>query len=84
MRDNIKNKCNSCTGSGYLLYGSTATWHGGIGGCAMTWDTCNQCWGSGDSTHPWINLKRLKAERMATAIAVQKLRKENFELRGNK
>lgn len=44
--------CPQCSGSGIKLYGSTATWRGGIGGAAMTNDVCDKCWGSG-TTNPW-------------------------------
>lgn len=48
-----KTPCKECGGSGIALYGSTATWHGGIGGAAMTYDVCDKCWGSGDDNKPW-------------------------------
>lgn len=57
----IHKQCERCEGAGSIMYGSTATWRGGIGGQAMTWDVCNQCWGSGDATRPWTNLKRVAA-----------------------
>jgi hypothetical protein len=50
-------ECQTCHGSGSRVYGSTATWKGGIGGAAMTNDVCDKCWGSGDRTRPWFNLK---------------------------
>lgn len=45
--------CKPCNGFGVRVYGSTATWHGGIGGQAITSDVCDKCWGSGDSDRPW-------------------------------
>jgi hypothetical protein len=45
--------CSDCAGWGVKLYGSTATWRGGIGGQAMTTDVCDVCWGSGDKAQPW-------------------------------
>lgn len=45
--------CLECNGSGYKLYGSTATWRGGIGGQAMTTSVCDKCWGSGSKSKPW-------------------------------
>jgi hypothetical protein len=54
--------CERCSGSGYIVYGSTATWRGGIGGAAMTNDVCNACWGSGNRHRPWANLKRVSAQ----------------------
>jgi DnaJ-class molecular chaperone len=44
--------CKRCKGTGYFEYSNTSTWHGGMGGCAMTTDVCSTCWGSG-SVHPW-------------------------------
>ena len=44
------------------MYGSTATWHGGIGGAAMTWGICDYCWGSGDVNRPWADQRKLKAD----------------------
>lgn len=57
----IETQCDRCSGSGRIVYGSTSTWRGGIGGQAMTGDVCNKCWGSGDEGHPWTNLKRVAA-----------------------
>jgi len=45
--------CLSCQGLGVKVYGSTATWRGGIGGSALTDDVCDHCWGSGDNERPW-------------------------------
>jgi DnaJ-class molecular chaperone len=45
--------CKDCGGSGYKLYGSTATWRGGVGGQMMIEDVCDKCWGSGDADRPW-------------------------------
>ncbi len=52
--------CRDCGGWGVKLYGSTATWRGGVGGAAMTSDVCNKCWGSGDANHPWPSHHRLQ------------------------
>jgi len=52
--------CPTCGGSGYRTYGNTSTWAGGMGGCAMTPDVCDACWGSGDISRPWMDLRRLK------------------------
>lgn len=49
--------CGVCGGWGRRLYGSTATWRGGVGGAAMTWDVCDVCWGSGTPQHPGENLR---------------------------
>jgi hypothetical protein len=57
----VDQACTRCQGSGGTTYGSTATWRGGIGGQAMTYDVCNLCWGSGWNNRPWTNLKRVQA-----------------------
>ncbi len=58
--------CRECGGSGYKLYGSTATWRGGIGGQAMTNDVCDYCWGSGSKSNPWPSWRKYEAlERKA-------------------
>lgn len=51
--------CEECGGAGVYAYGSTATWHGGIGGQAMTTDVCDKCWGSGNRHKPWPSHRRL-------------------------
>lgn len=56
---NKDDACKSCHGSGIVSYGSTSTWRGGIGGCAMTNDICDKCWGSGSITRKGINLRVL-------------------------
>jgi hypothetical protein len=53
--------CASCRGVGQRLYGSTATWRGGIGGAAMTEDVCDVCWGTGDSSHPGYDIRKHEA-----------------------
>jgi hypothetical protein len=58
----IGTPCERCDGIGGLLYPSTATWKGGVGGRAMTWDVCDRCWGSGDSDRPWTDLCTLQVE----------------------
>ena len=55
--------CVACRGSGVRVYGSTATWRGGIGGAAMTQDVCDRCWGSGDANRSWTDLRKLTARR---------------------
>ena len=49
----IHEACKDCDGFGIKVYGSTATYRGGIGGQMMTNDVCNKCWGSGRDKHPW-------------------------------
>lgn len=55
--------CTVCFGKGIRLYGSTATWHGGIGGAAMREDVCDKCWGSGDEEHPWTDLQKAEQNK---------------------
>ena len=50
--------CSKCSGSGVRVYGTTSTWRGGVGGCAITPDVCDQCWGSGVKDRPWTNLRQ--------------------------
>lgn len=54
--------CKECGGSGVVAYSSTATWHGGIGGQIITEAVCDKCWGSGDTTRPWLDLRRLESK----------------------
>ena len=56
--------CEGCSGTGVKLYGSTSTWRGGIGGCTMTRDVCNACWGSGSSKHKWPSHKEFEEMRI--------------------
>ncbi len=70
----IEEACETCRGSGVRAYGSTATWRGGIGGCSMTQDVCDSCWGSGDKHRKGADLRRVlntidqKAAEKALAI----------------
>jgi len=55
-KDNI---CPKCGGIGERTYSSTSTWRGGIAGQMLTDGICDTCWGSGDATRPWTNLRVL-------------------------
>ena len=57
----IETPCEQCGGTGRHTYGSTSTWRGGIGGCAMTSGVCDRCWGSGDEHRHWGNLREREA-----------------------
>lgn len=59
----VRYPCEHCRGMGARLYSSTATWRGGMGGASMTYDACDTCWGSGDSTRPWTNVRDLERKR---------------------
>ena len=52
--------CKKCSGSGVASYGSSCTWHVGIGGQMMTQDVCDKCWGSGVTNRPGVNLRQLQ------------------------
>ena len=54
--------CARCQGWGTITYGSTALWRGGMGGATLTSGVCDLCWGSGDETRPWTDLRKLEAE----------------------
>lgn len=56
-------ECQACNGIGTRVYGNTSGWRGGIGGAMMTTDVCDKCWGSGDKTRPWTNIRALEAKR---------------------
>jgi hypothetical protein len=66
--------CPSCSGSGVQVYGSTATWHSGIGGQAMTSGVCDKCWGSGKKNAPWANLKALEGRIRAYEMEIRALK----------
>tara|TARA_R100001079_G_C4450640_1_gene153554 strand:- start:2373 stop:3140 length:768 start_codon:yes stop_codon:yes gene_type:complete len=51
--------CPSCAGMGTMLYGSTSTWRGGLGGAAMTYDVCRVCWGTGDANRKGTDLEKV-------------------------
>lgn len=55
--------CEKCNGSGHRLYPNTAGWDyepGKIVGQAMTRDTCELCWGTGDESNPGYNLREVR------------------------
>lgn len=61
----VETPCPKCDGYGVRLYGSTSTWRGGMGGQALTHGVCDSCWGSGDATRQWTDLRKLETERVA-------------------
>ena len=65
----IETPCSYCRGFGTMTYGSTATWHGGMGGASMTKDVCYNCWGSGDENDHWTDLRKLRNEENARVAA---------------
>lgn len=63
----VDSPCPTCSGAGVAVYGSTSTWHGGIGGQAMTSGVCDKCWGSGDAERPWPSWRTIARERERVA-----------------
>ena len=61
----IEETCRDCGGSGRKAYPSTAVWLGGIGGCAITDDVCDRCWGTGDEQRKGANLLNMIRESEA-------------------
>lgn len=58
----VEEACKKCGGSGKVMYGSTSTWRGGIGGSAMTSGVCDSCWGSGCLLRKGTDLRQLEAQ----------------------
>ncbi len=74
--------CSRCGGLGHRAYPTSATWHGGAGGMTVTGDLCDRCWGSGDESEPFPNLKEgfrrfndelAKAKNVMSHPGVQKM-----------
>lgn len=66
----VEDPCERCGGSGVVIYGSTSTWRGGMGGSKSTRDVCPTCWGSGDRHHPWTDLRKLMSEQHQQVAAM--------------
>lgn len=64
----LKENCSRCGGKGRAHYSSGATYHGGAGTCSLAWDICDKCWGSGDETDPFDNLRE-RNERWKQRVA---------------
>ena len=60
--------CTRCGGKGRAQYSSGATYHGGAGTASMELDICDKCWGSGDETEPFDNLRE-RNERWQQRVA---------------
>jgi hypothetical protein len=58
----VETPCTSCGGRGRKVYANTGTWRGGIAGQSMTEAVCDMCWGSGDHTHPGVNLRKMEIQ----------------------
>ena len=69
----IREKCTQCNGSGTISYSGSSQWrrhkvdtnYGGRG-------ICDKCWGSGDQSRPWANLKELEI-KLGEAIDVGRM-----------
>ena len=72
IRDARHGLCGECKGAGVKLYGSTSTWRGGIGGCAMTTDVCDACWGSG-TNRAWTSHRRITELESAAVVAQKRI-----------
>jgi len=57
--EKVENLCPSCSGRGRRAYGSTSIWMGGIGGQQITSGICDECWGSGDTTRKFADLRKI-------------------------
>lgn len=64
----VESPCATCRGGGRSIYASTATWRGGIGGCVVTEDVCDVCWGTGDARRRGEDLRALR-DRQRDEIA---------------
>lgn len=69
----LEDACGGCAGAGIKVYGSTATWRGGIGGRALTSDVCNECWGSGNKHKPWPSHRAKGVRVIMTGDIVSRL-----------
>ena len=65
--------CAKCHGTGAIAYGDTSTWHGGPGGQTITRDVCDECWGSGDATQRWTDLRALRDRMRALEAQIAAL-----------
>jgi len=52
--------CPQCGGSGNKIYASSSTYMEGIGGAALTEDTCDECWGTGKQSKVGADLRKLQ------------------------
>jgi len=54
--------CRRCGGLGWRIYGSTSTWHGGMGGSSPTAGICDECWGTGRSDQTGIDQRKVRRQ----------------------
>lgn len=75
-------RCSGCEATGRKCYPNTSGWFGGVGGCAITQDLCDTCWGSGDEEYPFRNLREMTERyeaRVSQATFDSFLQKLNFQ-----
>lgn len=65
----VETPCEKCAGFGCYVYGSGATWRGGIGTASPCRDVCDSCWGSGNADAAWTDLRRLRDEEAGRVAA---------------
>lgn len=70
----VETPCAKCGGAGWRNYANTATWHGGIGGQAITAAVCDVCWGSGDVNCKGEDLRKLYARLTTLETLVKAVR----------
>lgn len=61
-RRGVNDPCDKCQGLGSYHYSSGATWRGGMGTCAFTYDVCDSCWGSGDKHRIGTDIRKLEEQ----------------------
>ena len=50
--------CERCEGLGVILYDNDTTWgRSAVATHGPVFDVCDQCWGSGDDSRPWLDLR---------------------------
>jgi hypothetical protein len=74
----IEDCCQHCGGTGKYVYGTTATWRGGIGGAAMSTGVCDKCWGSGCKANPGADLRSLYRDLDDLRKKVKQLESKNW------
>ena len=73
----VETPCKDCSGLGTKTYGSTSTWHGGVGGQTITGGVCDKCWGSGDAHVKWPSHRIMQGVKDAQDAIRQARESEN-------
>lgn len=58
----VDDLCHVCQGLGRRMYNNSSTWHYGAGANTITWDVCDDCWGTGDMHRTGVNLRKQRDE----------------------